>query len=274
MDKQKPEQFIHHHIARTLLIPLYMRSQETKHRKSILKDHAAVEMVNKIDFDFSILNIGIKMNQIGTAIRVKHFDNKVADFIAQHAQPVVVIVGCGLDTRYERLGRPPKAIFYELDLPEVIAWRKTMLAETDNNIFKPASLLETSWMDELLSSHPKAQFIFVFEGVLMYFEEVQVRAVLTSLAKRFHPAELLFDAVSPIQCKDSLQNPAVKALGSKFVWSTGDVEEIEAWATNIKYIDTVYYMNQHRLRWGIMGNLLSLLPSVAKTARMLHFRFI
>ena len=274
MNKQKPEQFIQNHVARTLLIPLYMRSQESKRKKSILRDPVAVELVNKIDFDFSLFKSGIKMTQTGTAIRVKHFDDKVAQFIARHKEPVVVIVGCGLDTRYERLGCPPSAVFYQLDLPEVIAWRKSMLAETNNNIFKPASLLETAWMDELQARHPQGRFIFVFEGVLMYFEEAQVRNVLTGLATRFHLSEVLFDVVSPMQCKDSLQHPAVKALGARFVWGAGNAKEIEAWSANIKYVDITYYMNQHRLRWGLLGNLIGLLPAIAKGARILHFRFL
>ncbi len=273
VQKQKPEHYIQNHVARTLLIPLYMRSEESKRNDSILQDPKAIELVASIDFYFSKLKAGQKMNQTGTAIRARHFDLKVADFIKRQKQPIVVMVGCGLDTRFERLARPAKAVFYELDLPEVIHWRKSLLGESENDIFMTASLLETDWMDELKARHPQGQFIFVFEGVLMYFEEQQVRTVLSALAGRFSGGEVLFDVVSPLQCKDRLQNPAVKALGSKFVWAAGEVAGIEAWATNLHYVDTAYYTNQHRWRWGVVGNLISLIPAIGKSARMLHFRF-
>ncbi|WP_231863684.1 MULTISPECIES: hypothetical protein [Eikenella] len=48
-------------------------------------------------------------------------------------------------------------------------------------------------MDDLHVRHPDAQFLFVIEGVLMYFPNDTVRALFQSLAARFHGSEIAFD---------------------------------------------------------------------------------
>lgn len=98
--------------------------------------------------------------------------------------PVVVNVGCGLDTRFQRIGGG-KAVFYDMDLPEVIALRRELIPEQPGNAYIAASLLETGWMDDLLRRHPDAEFIFIVEGVLMYFYEKQVRSFLHARSKPF-----------------------------------------------------------------------------------------
>lgn len=40
-------------------------------------------------------------------------------------------------------------------------------------------------MDDLKEKHPESSFIFIIEGVLMFFYEDQVRSVLHNLAERF-----------------------------------------------------------------------------------------
>lgn len=40
---------------------------------------------------------------------------------------MVVNIGCGLDTRYQRIKEKKNAVFYELDLPEVMALRERLL---------------------------------------------------------------------------------------------------------------------------------------------------
>lgn len=48
-------------------------------------------------------------------------------------------------------------------------------------------------MDDLKEKHPESSFIFIIEGVLMFFYEDQVRSVLHNLAERFSGGEIWFD---------------------------------------------------------------------------------
>ena len=102
MDKIKPD--IIDSIAETLFIPLYIKSVETKKKDPLIVDEIACELVDKIDYDFDKYKNKL-LSSVGTAIRSSHFHNMAKRFIETHPNPVVVLVGCGLDTRVQRLGK-------------------------------------------------------------------------------------------------------------------------------------------------------------------------
>ena len=175
-------------VAETLLIPLYMRAKENRRKNPILCGKLAEQLVENIEYDYSRFD-GAKLSEVGCVIRGWYFDHAIRRFIDTHTCPVVVNVGCGLDTRYQRVGNDGKAVFYELDLPEVIAIRRRLIPEPENDCYLSASLLETDWMDRIRLLHPNGDFIFVVEGVLMYFREEQVRTFLHNITMRFEGGE-------------------------------------------------------------------------------------
>ena len=106
-------------VAETLLIPLYMRAKESRRKDAILRDEMAEYLVENIEYDYTRFD-GAKMSEIGCVVRGRYFDDAVRRFIVSHKNPIVVNVDCGLDTRYQRIGKQEQALFYEMDLPEVI----------------------------------------------------------------------------------------------------------------------------------------------------------
>lgn len=98
-----------------------------------------------------------------------------------------MIVGCGLDARRQRLGRLAEtAVFYELDIEEVIDVRRKLMPALENEQFIVSSTVETKWMDELVAKHPNGNFIFIIEGVLMYFGEADNTYFLPGWPIGFH----------------------------------------------------------------------------------------
>lgn len=162
-------------VAETLLIPLYMRAKESRQDNPILYDKAAERLADSLEYDYSQFD-GAKLSEVGCVVRGWYFDRAVQRFIEAHPRPVVVNVGCGLDTRFQRIENP-KAVYYDLDLPEVIALRQELIPEQPGNVYIAASLLETDWMDHLCRKHPDGEFIFIVEGVLMYFYGAPVKVM-------------------------------------------------------------------------------------------------
>ena len=80
------------------------------------------------------------LSEVGCVVRGWYFDRAVRRFIERYPHPVVVNVGCGLDTRFQRIA-DPKAIFYDMDLPEVIALRRELIPEQPANHYLADSLL-------------------------------------------------------------------------------------------------------------------------------------
>ncbi len=59
--------------------------------------------------------------------------------------------------------------------------------------------------------HHEHAFMFIAEGVFMYFEEPRIRSLVLTLRERFPGAELVFDACSPFVIR---ANTSVQALSN------------------------------------------------------------
>ncbi len=81
------------------------------------------------------------MSQHGWVARSLHTDKMARGFIEQHSEAAIVNIGCGLDTTFSRIDNG-KIMFYELDLPDVIALRKNFYEESDRH----KSIASSSWI--------------------------------------------------------------------------------------------------------------------------------
>ena len=104
--------------AETMLQSFYARAQYSLSSKHKFYDAKAVEIVNKIDYDFSKAEKDRTMSG-GVLARTIVFDELVGEFITQNPDCTVVNIACGLDTRVHRVDNG-KLRWYNLDLPEVI----------------------------------------------------------------------------------------------------------------------------------------------------------
>lgn len=247
-------------VAETLLIPLYMRAKESHRKNPILDDKAAERIVESIEYDYSQFDRA-PLSEVGCLVRGRYFDDAVRRFVASHEKTVVVNVGCGLDTRYQRIGCDTGAMFYELDLPEVIALRREFIPEQPDDCYIAASLLETGWMDELRDVHRDCNFIFVAEGVLMYFPVVKVRWFLHNIAMRFGGGELWFDVCGTMMSKRGVKPDSMKRQQACILSGIDDGHEVERWEPALRLIDQANYMKFFRHRWGFFfGQILGRIP--------------
>ena len=237
-------------VAETLLIPLYMRAKESRRDNPILNDKTAEQLADNLEYDYSQFD-GAKLSEVGC----------------------VVNVGCGLDTRFQRIGNG-KTIFYDMDLPEVIALRRKLIPEQLGNIYIAASLLETDWMDNLCRKHPNAEFIFIVEGVLMYFYEKQVKAFLHAVASRFEGGELWFDVCGTIMSRHGVKPDSLRKHKAQIRFGLSDGRLVEQWEPTLQLIEQANYMKFFRSRWGFFfGYVLGQIPWLCfKFSSMLGYK--
>ncbi|WP_321281914.1 class I SAM-dependent methyltransferase [Marinifilum fragile] len=271
MDKIKNT--LENNIAETLYITLYMKALESQKSDPILSDPMACEMLKTIDYDFSKYDKAIR-SAIGVVVRSKHFDDQVRDFISRNVNPVVVILGCGLDTRYHRLKDCRNdADFYELDIPEVIALRRKFMSESSNDTYISASMFETDWMDMIHEKHPNQPIMFVIEGVLMYFEEEAVKKLFSDLSNRFSKAEIHFDVINKWLANNSHKHDTIKNSEASFEFGLDDDGLIENWGQNLSHRKTYLYSDFPG--WKKVGFIqrfiMSVIPRYKYGGRLLHY---
>jgi methyltransferase (TIGR00027 family) len=189
-------------VAKTLLITLYIRAIESQRPDALIKDERAEALVRQLDQESlrKTLALTDDFSRVVVILKGREFDRFVQDFLRRHADAVVVHIGCGLDTRFERVcSEQPdngQVEWYDLDLPEVIELRRKLVGgEGACHHFLACSVLESAWLDTV-SVHGQRPFLFLAEGVFMYFEETQVKSLVLTLRDRFPGAELVFDAFS------------------------------------------------------------------------------
>ena len=259
-------------VSETLLIPLYMKYLDAQQSRPILNDPAALRLVPQIDYDFTRFRAA-RNSRVGTALRARYFDQVAADFIRRHSEGIVAILGCGLDGRRERLGSAADHTpFYQLDLPDVIALRETLLPPQANETLIPASAFDTGWMERLRQSHPTTPVLFILEGVLMYFAEAQVCELFQQLAQRFR-GEIAFDVAGTFMVKHSDQHDALKHARARFDFACDDDRQMESWAANLHLVSAKHMTDFPEAKdIGLNYWLMRLFPKIRHAYRLLHYQ--
>jgi O-methyltransferase involved in polyketide biosynthesis len=182
-------------VQETLLLPLWGRAVESQKNNPRLIDKKAVEIIESIDYDFSTITKNISwITQYAWVARSLHVDAAITDFITAHPDAAIVNIGCGLDTTFDRIDNG-KIIFYDLDLPDVIALRKKFFPENARRKIITSSFLDTHWFDEIQTG---SGILFIAAGVFYYFTEDQIKSFFAAVVVRFPGCELFFDSASPL----------------------------------------------------------------------------
>src|SRR5512143_32232 len=108
-----------HGITSTLLVPLACRALEAQRPDAIIQDPKALEIYNALGGSRDFL-LGMSGHDLfASVMRVRQFDTFARSFLARNPRGLVVDIGCGLDTRFNRLD-DGQMTWLGVDLPEVI----------------------------------------------------------------------------------------------------------------------------------------------------------
>ena len=256
-------------VSETLLIPLYVRALETQRPDAMLKDEKAVAMVRQINYDFSRIKMQGHDN-LGVILRLREFDRFARDFLAGHPESAVVHIGCGLDSRFERVDNGCVE-WYDLDLPDVIDLRRKFIREESGRYhLLSCSAFDFVWM-ETVSKHRPRSFLFIAEGVFPYFEEVQIKSLVLKIRDTFPGAELVCDAHTPfVILMDNLQL-AFSKVNARLRWGLKHGKDVESWGDGIRMLEEWFYFGTDEprvraYRW--MRNI----PLMGKSTGIFHYR--
>lgn len=260
-------------IPETMLIPLWARAVESEREKPIIRDPKAVEMISRIDYDFSKFEKSWG-SQVGVSVRTMLLDNAALAFVQQNPGAVVINLGSGLDTRYERLKDEEISFWYDLDVPEAIELRRIFLTEGKKNGFIAKSAFDPSWMEDIDCS--TRSILIIAEGLLMFFSEGEVKQLFQQLASHFSGAEMLFEMLAPFVVGKSKRHDSLSKLETavEFKWGLRDSREIESWDERIQFIEEWNYFDYHKNRWkwlGYLGRFPLIRPMISN--RIVHLRF-
>jgi O-methyltransferase involved in polyketide biosynthesis len=259
-------------VAETLLITLYLRAMESQHPDALIKDEKAVALVTQMSYDFArVRQIPLsEANKLVIILRNREFDHYARDFLARRPEAVVVHIGCGLDSRFERVDNG-QVEWYDLDFPHVVELRRKYLGDEGGRYHMlGCSVLDNAWLDTL-NAHRQHPFLFLAEGVFMYLEEAQVKWLVLTLHDRFPGAELVFDAYSPLHIRVHNLQTSTSKIYLRVRWGIWRGQKIEGWGDGIRLLDEWGFFDRPEprlahLRW------MRHIESLVRTLRIYHFQ--
>lgn len=220
----------------TLLVPLYGKAMASQRPHPVIVDPKAAEILEGIEYDFRELMIPQKTSLM-MAMRAGKLDSLVQDYLDRTPDPVVLHLGCGLDSRVLRV-KPEKGEWYDLDFPEVIELCKNFYDETDHYHMISSSVTDHSWLEQVKGHGPA---YIVAEGLLMYLREGEVKQLFIALQQRLPSSEISFDAYSRLTARSANNHPSIKKTGARLHWGLDDFAEIKDWGIGLHLMEEWYF---------------------------------
>ncbi|MDP4269997.1 MAG: class I SAM-dependent methyltransferase [Bacteroidota bacterium] len=225
-------------VSRSLLVDLYFKAKETR-ENGIIRDYAAVDIVDRLKYDFSPFDADRKtQNQI--AVRTEILDEITSEYISSTPLPVIVNLGAGLDTRHIRFGQ---AKWYQLDFEETINLRNLFFGDDSVNI--PRNILDFYWINEI---REKQDVLFIIEGTLQFLEPYKVKAIFREIAENFTNSLITFDTI-PKSYINLTGHKSYNLNLSPFRWGNHSESEIEEWSAGLKAHNHYHFLSRHKEKW-------------------------
>lgn len=180
-------------VSETLYVPLLGRIYTSKNYPKMLYDKAALALEPKLPACAEQATGQSEYTYLASAVRSKNVDSAVGAFLAEYPRGTLVNVGCGLETAYLRNDNG-MAVWFELDLPEVLQLRSGLLPEQERDRYLPYSMFDYRWID-LVKQTGRLPVLVIASGLFYYFHEEQVIDFIRHLAV-MDDVRIVFDAVS------------------------------------------------------------------------------
>jgi len=258
-------------VAETGLLTFYCHVIESQIPNPILLDEKAVEISRQLNPVLANSSSSLLRNLakgkikdelvVHINLRAKKYDEYARSFLAKTPDGIIVNIGCGMDSRFQRVDNG-RVICFDLDLPEVIQFKKRFYKEADRYHFIAGSVFDYAWMDRV-SDIGKRPVLFMAEGVFMYLDGEKVKDLILQLQSRFPGSELVCEVVTELFTRKPWNKMvAVKMnrqLGvgkdAAFIFGVRNSHELETWRVGIEYLDDWSYFDTGHPRLGWVGTM-------------------
>jgi O-methyltransferase involved in polyketide biosynthesis len=236
-------------------------------------------VMHTVDYDFNRfesrrLKASERFMALALAARAREFDWKVRQFLQAHTHGTVVNVGAGLDDLFSRADNG-LATWYDIDTEKTIELRRSLIASTESDRVTElgGSVLDPRVLARIAA--PADGVLFVFSGVLMYFDDAEVKLVAELLAQYFGNhvggAQMVFDSLDGIGAH--FANAMIGRSGiseADIKWTPSGPRAIEALLPAVRVVESYPLFTKARIcpAWGKKMGVLARLSNGMGLYRM------
>lgn len=263
-------------VQKTLSPVLKAKALDNRLPAPILGDAYAEQVMRRLDPDYDKGRLGSSQLGLAAVVRAKAHDEWAQSYLAEHAQAVVLHLGCGLDARVFRIDPPATVDWYDLDYPTVVDLRRQLLPPREHCTLIGSSVTEQAWLREIPRGRP---VLVVAEGLVPYLTETEARALLTSVVDAFPTGQIQLDTVSVSAWRSSRWNPLGRRYNAQFRCGFDDPTTLATWHPKLEYVDEApmntspVLLARAPATTRRVYRLLNLLPGFRRSSRIVRFRF-
>lgn len=207
--------------AETMLQSFYARAKYSRKKNAKFYDAKAIELVGKIDYDFSKAENDSTMSN-GVIARTIVFYELVKDFINKNPDCTVVNIACGLDTRFYRMDNG-RIIWYNVDLPETIEVRDAIYHESGRVSTIGISATDPAWADKVTK---RGKMLFIIEGLSMYLTSDENAQMLSIIRDKFDNATVLMECLAKKWVNKEHTEKSIQDTGAKFMFGADTFDDL------------------------------------------------
>lgn len=218
-------------VPETMLQTVFARAQETQKQNHKITDEKAVELVSRLDYDFSLAKKDKTMSS-GVIARTLVLDRMVKQYLCKSPDAVVINLACGLDTRCYRMHG--YSHWYNLDLPEVVALREKLLPEDGDITQISSSAMDARWAQGVDADGKPV--LVILEGLTMYLSEADVKQIFAILAAHFPDVTVFVETMTPFIVK-VVKEKSIAGSHAKFTWGVKDGKALAALLPGFAFVE-------------------------------------
>ena len=264
----------------TMISTLWARAVYSKLYPEILDDKKSRKMIKRVYDDYPLAKIEFEnLHEIvdeflglSIIIRAKVFDDFIKKFIMKFPRASIVNLGCGLDTTFYRIDNGT-IDWYDLDLPETIKYRNTVISPAQRCFSIANSIFDYSWMNEIHYEKENG-ILFISGGLFYYFEERKVSELIMKMSIHFKGGELIFDNFSGLG--NIILNRKLRETGVKYKFSMGNPKkQLDKWSNKITIIDWFSYYSKisYNPKWKFKTRMMMKLTDLLNLGNFIHIAF-
>lgn len=207
-------------VNKTMFIPLYGKSRVSR-QSIILHDPDAEKIWAAEQFPIRGKSKS-KWLAYNMAMRARVFDDWTDAVLEQAPEALVLHIGCGLDSRCNRVKRPYRH-WVDCDFPDVIAARKKYYKETER--YRMAGL-DASDPAQIKALPDSRAAIVVLEGISMYLTKTQLHGLFQALQEKYGTLYVFMDVYTEFGAKASKYKNPVNDVGVTRVYGIDEIGDV------------------------------------------------
>lgn len=211
-------------VNKTLYIPLYGKAMVSR-QKIILRDPAAERIWAEQEHNITLRGKSkSKWLCYNMAMRARIFDDWTNTMLLQNSGSLVLHIGCGLDSRCNRVNQNYHA-WYDCDFPDVIEARKKYYEENERYHMIALNAADSEQIKSLPQSDTA---IIIFEGISMYLTNDELHNFFSALEQKYGHLHVLMDVYTMFGAKVSKFKNPINDVGVTKVFGIDDIDGLLA----------------------------------------------